>query len=45
MAACRVRVALNIKGIAVQEIEIDLNAGEQFASDFLGGARDYDKGL
>src|SRR5579859_2343272 len=35
MAAYRVRVALNIKGVGVREIPIDLDAGEQFAPEFL----------
>lgn len=35
MAAYRVRVALNIKGVAVEEVALDLNAGDQFAPDFL----------
>jgi maleylacetoacetate isomerase len=35
MAAYRVRVALGLKGIRAQEIPIDLDAGEQFAPDFL----------
>jgi maleylacetoacetate isomerase len=35
MAAYRVRVALALKGVAVREIAIDLDAGEQFAPDFL----------
>jgi maleylacetoacetate isomerase/maleylpyruvate isomerase len=35
MAAYRVRVALSLKGLHAQEIPIDLDAGEQFAPDFL----------
>jgi maleylacetoacetate isomerase/maleylpyruvate isomerase len=35
MAAYRVRVALALKGLAAQEFPIDLDAGEQFAPDFL----------
>lgn len=35
MATYRVRVALNLKGLAVEEIALDLNAGDQFAADFL----------
>ena len=35
MAAYRVRVALALKGVAVREIAVDLDAGEQFAPDFL----------
>lgn len=35
MAAYRVRVALNLKGIEVREVAIDLDAGEQFAPAFL----------
>lgn len=35
MAAYRVRVALNLKGIAVEEIPIDLDAGEQLRPEFL----------
>ncbi|HEX3366750.1 maleylacetoacetate isomerase [Phenylobacterium sp.] len=35
MAAYRVRVALALKGVAVRELAIDLDAGEQFAPDFL----------
>jgi maleylacetoacetate isomerase/maleylpyruvate isomerase len=35
MAAYRVRVALALKGVAVREVAIDLDAGEQFAPDFL----------
>jgi maleylacetoacetate isomerase/maleylpyruvate isomerase len=35
MAAYRVRVALNLKGVAVEEVALDLNAGDQFAADFL----------
>jgi maleylacetoacetate isomerase len=35
MAAYRVRVALAFKGLQAHEIAIDLDAGEQFAPDFL----------
>jgi maleylacetoacetate isomerase/maleylpyruvate isomerase len=35
MAAYRVRVALNLKGLAAQETPIDLDAGEQLAPAFL----------
>jgi maleylacetoacetate isomerase/maleylpyruvate isomerase len=35
MAAYRVRVALNLKGVVVEEVALDLNAGDQFAPDFL----------
>jgi maleylacetoacetate isomerase len=35
MAAYRVRVALALKGVAAREIAVDLDAGEQFAPDFL----------
>lgn len=35
MAAYRVRVALAFKGLQVHEVAVDLNAGEQFAPDFL----------
>jgi maleylacetoacetate isomerase/maleylpyruvate isomerase len=35
MAAYRVRVALALKGVTVREVAIDLDAGEQFAPDFL----------
>src|ERR1700743_1717857 len=35
MAAYRVRVALALKGLQAHEIAIDLDAGEQFAPDFL----------
>ncbi len=35
MAAYRVRVALNLKGIAVTETALDLNAGDQFAPEYL----------
>jgi len=35
MAAYRVRVALALKSVAVQEVAIDLDAGEQFAPGFL----------
>jgi len=35
MAAYRVRVTLNLKGVAVDEVVLDLNAGDQFAPDFL----------
>jgi maleylacetoacetate isomerase len=35
MAAYRVRVALHLKGIQVQEIAINLDAGEQFSPQFL----------
>lgn len=31
----RVRVALNIKGVAFREIPVDLDKGEQHAPDFL----------
>ena len=34
-ATYRVRVALNLKGIAYDEVEHDLLAGDQFAADFL----------
>jgi maleylacetoacetate isomerase len=35
MAAYRVRVALALKGLAATEIALDLDAGDQFAPDFL----------
>jgi maleylacetoacetate isomerase len=35
MAAYRVRVALNLKGIAVEEIPIDLDGGEQLRPEYL----------
>jgi glutathione S-transferase-like protein len=35
MAAYRVRVALNLKGIRAQEIPVNLEAGEQLAPEFL----------
>jgi len=35
MAAYRVRVALGLKGLQAQEIPINLDAGEQFAPEFL----------
>ena len=35
MAAYRVRVALALKGVRADEIAINLDAGEQFAADFL----------
>ena len=35
MAAYRVRVALGLKGITANEIEVDLDASEQFNPDFL----------
>jgi maleylacetoacetate isomerase len=35
MAAYRVRVALALKGVAVTEVALDLNAGDQFAPEFL----------
>jgi len=34
-AAFRVRVALNLKGIAYEEVFLDLDAGEQFKPEFL----------
>ena len=34
-AAYRVRVAMNLKGLAFQEIMVDLDAGEQLKPDFL----------
>jgi len=35
MATYRVRVALNLKGVAVEEVALDLNAGDQLAPEFL----------
>ncbi len=35
MATYRVRVALALKGVAVEEVALDLNAGDQFDADFL----------
>ena len=35
MAAYRVRVALNVKGISAREIAVDLDAGEQLSAEFL----------
>src|ERR1700761_8196982 len=35
MAAYRVRVALNLKDLVAEEIALDLDAGDQFAPDFL----------
>src|ERR1700735_5081436 len=35
MATYRVRVALRLKGLEAEEIALDLNAGDQFAPDFL----------
>jgi maleylacetoacetate isomerase len=35
MAVYRVRVALALKGLRAHEIAVDLDAGEQFAADFL----------
>ncbi len=34
-AMYRVRVALNLKGVAYHEISVNLDAGEQHAPDFL----------
>lgn len=34
-AMYRLRVALNLKGVAYREIPVDLDAGEQYAPDFL----------
>ena len=35
MAAYRVRVALSLKGLVAEEAALDLNAGDQFAPEFL----------
>jgi maleylacetoacetate isomerase/maleylpyruvate isomerase len=35
MAAYRVRAALNLKGVAVDQVAVDLDTGEQFAPEFL----------
>ncbi|MFL5298678.1 MAG: maleylacetoacetate isomerase [Phenylobacterium sp.] len=40
MAAYRVRVALALKGVAVREVAINLDAGEQFAPEFVAVSTD-----